>query len=139
MKINNITAVDYHTADGQLTVVFAGTTLEAITSMDPTLVTVRTDAGDLVETYAGYALQSVTYNVEGDNYQAAFVPAVRDGTAETIKQLAAQVDALTKRLEELQPEPHPAPEKPVEPEHATEPEPPQAAPPDTATTSQKAQ
>lgn len=137
MKINNITAVDYHTADGQLTIVFTGTTLEAITSMDPTLVTVRTDTGDLVETYAGYALQSVTYNVEGDNYQAIYVPAVRDGTAETIKQLAAQVDELTKRLEELQPNaeqkpPQTAPAEPVP--QATEP-----VPETAATTSQDAQ
>lgn len=118
MKINNITAVDYYTADGELNIVFTDTTLEAITSMDPTLVTVRTDAGDLVETFAGYALQSVTYNVEGDNYRAAFIPAVRDGTAETIKQLAAQVDALTKRLEELQTPPQMPPKVSV-PESAT--------------------
>jgi len=63
MKINNIKALDYERQGNTLALTLSKTTLEAITSMNTALVSVRTDDGDTVEVFVGYALRSVSYDL----------------------------------------------------------------------------
>lgn len=70
MKINGITALDYEHQGASLVLVLSETTLEDIVSLDTSLVEIKTDDGDLVEAFAGYALRSVTYDLDAQTYTA---------------------------------------------------------------------
>ena len=92
MKINSITALDYKAQDGLLEATLTGTTLEEITARDTTVLTVQTDAGDLVEALAGYALRSVTFNVEDGTFRTILALGTADTTAATLSKLAGDLE-----------------------------------------------
>ncbi|NCB62433.1 MAG: hypothetical protein EOM52_02285 [Clostridia bacterium] len=93
MKINSIKALDYKAQGDRLTLTLAETTMEAITDMDAALVSVQTDAGDAVETFAGYTLQSVTYDVAATTYTATLTRGAPDTTAAALDAITAQITA----------------------------------------------
>ncbi len=92
MRINNIKALDYQAQGERLTIPLAGTSVEAVLAMDTTLLTVKTDDGDTVEVFAGYALQTVTVDAaDPTNVTAVLTRSADDGTAKAL-------DALTNKL-----------------------------------------
>lgn len=91
MKINNITATDYHLQDGTLQLVgLTGATLEEIAAIDG-LVTVQTDDGDLVEALAGYTMRSITSDITTASFTAVLVLGTEDTTAATLSKLAGEL------------------------------------------------
>ena len=60
MKVNDIKALDYQCQGDSLTIPFAETSVEAVLALDAAVLTVKTDAGDMVEVLAGYALKTAT-------------------------------------------------------------------------------
>lgn len=92
MRINNIKALDYQAQGERLTIPLAETSVEAVLAMDTTLLTVKTDDGDTVEVFAGYALQTVTVDAaDPTNVTAVLTRSADDGTAKAL-------DALTDKL-----------------------------------------
>lgn len=92
MRINNIKALDYQAQGERLTIPLAETSVEAVLAMDTTLLTVKTDDGDTVEVFAGYALQTVTVDAaDPTNVTAVLTRSADDGTAKAL-------DALTNKL-----------------------------------------
>lgn len=92
MRINNIKALDYQAQGERLTIPLAETSVEAVLAMDTTLLTVKTDDGDTVEVFAGYALQTVTVDAaDPTNVTAVLIRSADDGTAKAL-------DALTDKL-----------------------------------------
>ena len=92
MRINNIKALDYQAQGERLTIPLAETSVEAVLAMDTTLLTVKTDDGDTVEVFAGYALQTVTVDAaDPTNLTAVLTRSADDGTAKAL-------DALTDKL-----------------------------------------
>lgn len=92
MRINNIKALDYQAQGERLTIPLAETSVEAVLAMDTTLLTVKTDDGDTVEVFAGYALQTVTVDAAAPtNVTAVLTRSADDGTAKAL-------DALTDKL-----------------------------------------
>lgn len=103
MKINGITATDYRTGDGSLELMgLAAAHLEEVTGLDTRVVEVRTDAGDLVEALAGYAVRSVTYDLTTGTYAAVLTLAVEDPTAATLTKLAGELETSRGEVWELQ-------------------------------------
>ena len=92
MRINNIKAQDYQAQGERLSIPLAETSVEAVLAMDTTLLTVKTDDGDTVEVFAGYALQTVTVDAaDPTNVTAVLTRSADDGTAKAL-------DALTDKL-----------------------------------------
>lgn len=92
MRINNIKALGYQAQGERLTIPLAETSVEAVLAMDTTLLTVKTDDGDTVEVFAGYALQTVTVDAAAPtNVTAVLTRSADDGTAKAL-------DALTDKL-----------------------------------------
>nr|DAF39354.1 MAG TPA: hypothetical protein [Caudoviricetes sp.] len=92
MRINNIKALDYQAQGERLTIPLAETSVEAVLAMNTTLLTVKTDDGDTVEVFAGYALQTVTVDAaDPTNVTAVLTRSADDGTAKAL-------DALTDKL-----------------------------------------
>lgn len=91
MRINNIKALDYQVQGERLAIPLAETSVEAVLAMDTTLLTVKTDDGDTVEVFAGYALQTVTVDAaDPTNVTAVYTRAV-DGTAAALDTISAQL------------------------------------------------
>lgn len=103
MRINNIKALDYQAQGERLTIPLAETSVEAVLAMDTTLITVKTDDGDTVEVFAGYALQTVTVDAaDPTNVTAVLRRSADDGTAKALDALTeklAQADAKAAALE----------------------------------------
>ena len=95
MKVNGITALDYERQGDSLALVLSDTNFEAVSGMDTALLEVRTDDGDLVEAFAGYALRSITYDTAAQTYKAVLVLAADDSTAKAL-------DSITAKIVELQ-------------------------------------
>lgn len=99
MKINGIKATDYKAIGSELELVFIDTTMDDIAAMDTSIITVRTDDGDLVEIMSGFSLSSVTFDVVTKTFITRLVRSIDDTTAVTLKalneRLAAQEAAQT--------------------------------------------
>lgn len=99
MKINGIKATDYKAIGSELELVFIDTTMDDIAAMDTSIITVRTDDGDLVEIMSGFSLSSVTFDVVTKTFTTRLVRSIDDTTAVTLKalneRLAAQEAAQT--------------------------------------------
>ena len=91
MKINGKKALDYTAQGERLELVLAETTMADILGMDTAVLTVETDAGDVVEAFVGFSLASVTYEVAGGVFRVILDRAVPDTTG-------ASLDALTRRV-----------------------------------------
>ena len=92
MKANNIKALDYKHEGASLVLILAETSLEEVTGMDTALVEIRTDTGELVEALAGFALRSVTYNLEAKTYTAALSTEAGDTTAAALSKMASELE-----------------------------------------------
>lgn len=91
MKVNDIKALDYQTDGDLLTIPFAETSVEAVLALDAAVLTVKTDAGDLVEVLAGYALKTATVAAaDPTSVNAVYTRAV-DGTAAALDTISAQL------------------------------------------------
>lgn len=95
MKINGIKALDYQCQGDSLTLTLTETDFETVSGLNTTLIEVRTDDGDLVAAYGGYALRAITYDKDKQMYTVACTTAADDTTAQAISQLADQVEELT--------------------------------------------
>lgn len=100
MKINNITALDYSASEERLVLSLSGTSMEEVTGMDTSLVTIQTDAGDTVEVFAGYALKSVTYDLATSAYSAVLVRGAEDSTGKALDALTTQLSTVTAQTQE---------------------------------------
>ena len=94
MNINGITALDYERQGNSLALILSGATFEEVSTMDTALLEVRTDDGDLVEAFAGYALRSITYDTAAQTYRAVLALATDDNTAKTLDSMAAKIVEL---------------------------------------------
>lgn len=101
MKANNIKALDYERQGAALVLILSETSLEEVTGMDTALVAIRTDEGDLVEAFAGYALRTVTYDLTAQTYTATLSTEAGDTTAAALSRMAKQVSALESANAEL--------------------------------------
>nr|DAQ07478.1 MAG TPA: hypothetical protein [Caudoviricetes sp.] len=100
MKINNLTAYNYaETTDGLSLVL--GCSIDDAFALDPSRIEVKTDDGDIVEVFAGYAIKSatidaatkrVTLNLYYDS----------DGAGAGINVLAKQNAELQSRLDDAE-------------------------------------
>lgn len=88
MKINGITALDYEHQGASLVLILSETTLEDIVSLDTSLVEIKTDDGDLVEAFAGYALRSVTYDLDAQTYTATLTTEASGSVSAALARMA---------------------------------------------------
>lgn len=91
MKANNLKALDYQQQDKQLILTLSAVTFEQVATMDTALLRIMTDAGELVEAFAGYRLAHITFNAEKETFTAVLEQGASDTTAQSL-------DALTKAL-----------------------------------------
>ena len=94
MKINGIKALDYQCRGDSLTLVLSETDFETVSNLNTALIEVRTDGGDLVAAYGGYALRAITYDKDKQIYTVACTTAADDTTAQAISQLVSKVEKL---------------------------------------------
>ncbi len=100
MKINGITAYDYSQAGERLDLALGCTVDEAL-ALDASRIEVRTDAGDLVEAFAGYAIKSATVDAQTKRVTLSLVYDA-DGLGAGMSALAAENAALKARLDDAQ-------------------------------------
>lgn len=100
MKANNITAYDYSQAGDALSIVLGCTVGEALT-FDASRIEVRTDDGDLVEAFAGYAVKSATVDAQTKRVTLSLVYDA-DGLGAGINALAAENAALKAQVADQQ-------------------------------------
>lgn len=93
MKINGIKASDYKTIGSELELVFIETTMDDIAAMDTSIITVRTDDGDLVEIMSGFSLSSITFDAVTKTFITRLVRSIDDTTAVTIEALSERLAA----------------------------------------------
>ena len=94
MKINGIKALDYQCQGDSLTLVLSETDFETVSGLNTALIEVRTDDGDLVAAYGGYALRAITYYKDKQTYTVVCTTAADDTTAQAISQLVSKVEEL---------------------------------------------
>lgn len=94
MKINGIKALDYQCQGDSLTLTLTETDFETVSGLNTTLIEVRTDDGDLVAAYGGYALRAITYDKDKQTYTVVCSTAADDTTAQAISQLVSKVEEL---------------------------------------------
>ena len=100
MKINEITAYDYSQVGERLDIVFGCTVDEAL-ALDPSSIEVVTDAGDLVEAFAGYAIKSATVDAQTKRVTLSLVYDA-DGLGAGINALAGDNAKLKAQVFDLQ-------------------------------------
>lgn len=99
MKVNNIKSDDYISLDGNLDIVLDCSVVEAL-GMDTSIIEVRTDDGDLVESFAGYIKKSATIDVITNKVTLhCFLP--NDNSSEVLNTLLQQMQAMQKEINEL--------------------------------------
>ena len=94
MKINGIKALDYQDQGDRLVLTLSGTTLEEIAGMDTALLRVTTDAGDLVDAFAGYKVTRVAYDVATRAYTATLQRNVDDTVARALSAVTDQLQRV---------------------------------------------
>ena len=100
MKINGITAYDYAQSSERLDLVLGCTVDEALT-LDPSRIEVVTDAGDLVEAFAGYAIKSATVDAQTERVTLTLVYDA-DGLGAGLSALAGDNAKLKAQVSDLQ-------------------------------------
>ena len=100
MKANNITAYDYAQSGDALNIILGCTVGEALT-FDASRIEVRTDDGDLVEAFAGYAVKSATVDAQTKRVTLSLVDDA-DGLGAGINALASENAALKSQLADQQ-------------------------------------
>ena len=102
MKINSNKALDYQAQGEQLRLTLSETTLDEIQAMDVSTVYIKTDAGDTVEIFAGYALASVTLDVTAGTFTAVLRRNVDENTAKVLDELTTKLTAAQAKAETLE-------------------------------------
>lgn len=100
MKINGLTAYDYQSNGNQLALVL-GCTVDQALGMDVSRVEVKTDAGDLVEAFAGYAKRSATVDATTDRV-TLLCQLDTDGSGAALNALAQELAASKAQNASLQ-------------------------------------
>lgn len=100
MKINELTAYDYSQAGERLDLVLGCTVDEAL-AFDASRIEVETDAGDLVEAFAGYAVKSATVDAQTKRVTLSLVYDA-DGIGAGINALAAENAKLKAQVSDQQ-------------------------------------
>lgn len=100
MKANGITAYDYSQSGDMLSLVLGCTVDEAL-ALDPSRIEVKTDDGDLVEAFAGYAVKSVTVDAQTKRVTLSLVYDA-DGLGAGINALAAENAKLKAQVSDQQ-------------------------------------
>ena len=100
MKANDITAYDYAQSGDMLSIVLGCTVDEAL-ALDASRIEVRTDDGDLVEAFAGYAVKSATVDAQTGRVTLSLVYDA-DGLGAGINALAAENAALKAQVADQQ-------------------------------------
>lgn len=99
MKVNNIKSDDYISLDGNLDIVLDCSVVEAL-GMDTSIIEIRTDDGDLVESFAGYIKKSATIDAITNKVTLhCFLP--NDNSSEVLNTLLQQMQAMQKEINEL--------------------------------------
>ena len=100
MKINAITATEYHIQDTDLVATFKDTTMQDILKMETALLVATTDAGDTADVYGGMVVRSINYDVAHDQYVTTFGRAFDDTEAgKAITALSEELASTKKELE----------------------------------------
>lgn len=100
MKINNLTAYNYaETTDGLSLVL--GCSIDDALALDPSRIEVKTDDGDTVEVFAGYAIKSATINATTKRVTLNLYYD-SDGAGAGINVLAKQNAELKSRLDDAE-------------------------------------
>lgn len=100
MKINGITATEYHLQDADLVVTMKDTTIDNILAMNTALLMVTTDAGDTADVFGGMTVRAITYDVDHDQFVTIFGRAFDDSEAgKAITALTEELSATKKELE----------------------------------------
>ena len=100
MKANNITAYDYAQSGDALSIVLGCTVGEALT-FDASRIEVKTDDGDLVEAFAGYAVKSATVDAQTKRVTLSLIYDA-DGLGAGINALAAENAKLKAQVSDQQ-------------------------------------
>ena len=100
MKINGITAYDYSQVGERLDLALGCAVDEAL-AFDASRIEVVTDAGDLVEAFAGYAVKSATVDAQTGRVTLSLVHDA-DGLGAGMSALATENAALKARLDDAQ-------------------------------------
>lgn len=100
MKANNITAYNYAQSGDALNIILGCTVDEAL-ALDPSRIEVRTDDGDLVEAFAGYAVKSATVDAQTGRVTLSLLYDA-DGLGAGINALAAENAALKAQVADQQ-------------------------------------
>lgn len=100
MKANGITAYDYSQSGDMLSLVLGCTVDEAL-ALDPSRIEVKTDDGDLVEAFAGYAVKSATVDAQTKRVTLSLLYDA-DGIGAGINALAAENAKLKAQVSDQQ-------------------------------------
>lgn len=100
MKANGITAYNYAQSGDALNIILGCTVDEAL-ALDPSRIEVRTDDGDLVEAFAGYAVKSATVDAQTKRVTLSLLYDA-DGIGAGINALAAENAALKAQVADQQ-------------------------------------
>lgn len=100
MKANGITAYDYAQSGNTLSIVLGCEVDEALT-LDASRIDVATDAGDLVEAFAGYSVKSATVDAQTKRVTLSLVYDA-DGLGAGINALAAENAKLKAQVSDQQ-------------------------------------
>lgn len=101
MQMNGMPALDYEQAGDALTLTFYGVGAGELENMDWSYITVQTDDGDTVETFAGYALRQTRHDIAHDTWTATLTRALRDETRNVIDTLNARVTENSADMENI--------------------------------------
>lgn len=100
MNANGITAYDYSQSGDMLSLVLGCSVGEAL-ALDASRIEVKTDAGDLVEAFAGYAVKSATVDAQTKRVTLSLVYDA-DGLGAGINALAAENAKLKAQVSDQQ-------------------------------------
>ena len=100
MRINGITAYDYAKSGDALSLILGCTVDEAL-AFDASRIEVKTDDGDLVEAFAGYAVKSATVDAQTKRVTLSLVYDA-DGLGAGINALAAENAKLKAQVSDQQ-------------------------------------
>lgn len=109
MRINNLCAIDYKLNNQNLLIYFKNVSTEQIAHLNSTILTVTTNSGELVESFTGYKVQSIEYNIKDDVYIATYTQS-QDTTVEdyillvnqNYEHMRSEVSKTHVQIEELQ-------------------------------------
>ena len=91
MQANGITAYDYHVNGAELVIVLSCTVDQAL-AMDTSKITIKTDQGSIVETFANYVKKSATLDV-ATNCVTLLCQLDADGSGSAVAALAQELAA----------------------------------------------